>query len=502
MPGKHGPPEKPLVAKYSAKRSKPNPKPVKRLVSQNPKPTSRPTAHQADNSDTMTTTTGETEVIYAQSSNPSRVSLNSLSVPLTSNDPGSESRSPPLGSSVQQLTLVNAGVATMATSIEGNPIWMSPTGQTFKRVADDIYFLDESIPKWVKLVPEQGTPDQSQRSPEQPVTQNQEPQPGTSHQPSAQPTPAHPGNSWTNLEVRDVHEIMSRRVGASPLASHRQEMVWDTCTQLNEIQTLMSRCQTNLSGLQTEPQPQPCQPGTSEEQQLPVIPEGSPIGIKLTHHSLYKHVLIPAREKAAKGLFLDYKTLLIDPLLPLRNQKLTLVRDPDSGNVEWVEKSVAKEITSFDQWLKAHMVYAAMYVEANPQCTSEIIKYESLIHNASLRFDWDAILLYDFHFRQGMAEDPLKSWGESDVELYTKVFMDWGLPKRTPWGTSIKKSSQPCHGFNQGNCKYKKCKFAHKCSKCQNFGHPVTQCRSQDRSSCQIGDQHPQPTQPPCNHQQ
>ncbi len=168
--------------------------------------------------------------------------------------------------------------------------------------------------------------------------------------------------------------------------------------------------------------------------------------------------------------------------------------------LEWVERSSVKDITSFDQWLKAHMVYAAIYIDAHPERAGKLVKYESVIHDCSMRYDWDAVLLYDYHFRQSMAEDPSCSWAETDTELYTSIFTDQGLGKNRGWGTLRQKSKLPCNGLNQGKCPYKNSKFTHKCSKCQKFGHPATQCRGSEPQGQQQPHQNnrqPQTRQPP-----
>ncbi len=119
-------------------------------------------------------------------------------------------------------------------------------------------------------------------------------------------------------------------------------------------------------------------------------------------------------------------------MLPLKSMKLQLVRDPDTRKIDWMEPSAAKEITSFDQWLKAHIVYMAMYIDAHPEQALEMVKYESVIHDCSLRYEWDAVLMYDFHFRHGIAEDPSRSWAKTDTELYAQCFTNCGLAKKSP----------------------------------------------------------------------
>ncbi len=207
---------------------------------------------------------------------------------------------------------------------------------------------------------------------------------------------------------------------------------------------LMDNCCHNIADLAV--QGQEPQLGTSQQPDMiqPVQPQGQPLG-KPLHHTLYKHVPLAIREKAFQGQYVEYKSLLVDPLLPLKNQKLSFVQDPDTGTFEWVEKLSVKDITSFDIWLKAHTVYAAMYLDAHPEQALELVKYQNTIHDVSLWFDWDAVLLYDYHFRQSMSEDPTHSWAEGDPELYTQVFTDCRIG-RAKWALGGKNTKNPiCH---------------------------------------------------------
>ena len=198
-------------------------------------------------------------------------------------------------------------------------------------------------------------------------------------------------------------------------------------------------------------------------------------------------------KKQQKGGFVEYKSLLVDPLLLLKSQKLSLVCDPNTGNFDWVEKSTVHEISSFDQWLKAHTVYAAMMVDAHPEHALELVKYQNVIHDSSLCYEWDAVLLYDFHFCQVMSEN--LSLGVLLIQSY--------IPKSSLTGVlplANKRSGKPCNQYNQGNCTWRKCRFAHRCSKCQKSGHLATQCQSMDLPPAQQQGQGQGPPQRQAQH--
>ncbi len=270
-----------------------------------------------------------------------------------------QTRSAPVGISTQDVTTFQrAGIQTVTTSIKGRVMWEDNNGITYKRTDTGLYMLDESIPGWVPMVPQQRV---------QPPVQTAA-QPGTQ-----QPIQPQSGNSWTNMEVRDIQEIMSRCAGSSPLASERQERVRETAEDLGRVDNLVSNCHRNIAELSVQAaEPQPGTSGIGPTQVDPVFPARQPIGKQL-RQALYKHVSMPNHEKAFKGEYVEYKQLLLDPLLPLKSQKLSFIKDSETGNFEWVEKSSVKDVTNFDTWLKAHMVYAAMYLDAHPERALEMV---------------------------------------------------------------------------------------------------------------------------------
>ena len=43
------------------------------------------------------------------------------------------------------------------------------------------------------------------------------------------------------------------------------------------------------------------------------------------------------------------------------------------------------------------------------------------------------------------------------------------------------KSEKVCHRYNDGGCQSKSCIYAHKCAKCETYGHPSKDCRKDDK---------------------
>jgi hypothetical protein len=102
---------------------------------------------------------------------------------------------------------------------------------------------------------------------------------------------------------------------------------------------------------------------------------------------------------------------------------------------------------------------------------------------------------YDEQYRLHKAHSPSSSWGVVDMELWmllvstpkTTTTFDSGFPKQQYQGRNNRQADRSlefnrrgivCKLFHKVFCTSgKKCKFPHKCSKC-NGNHPLTCCRT------------------------
>ena len=59
-----------------------------------------------------------------------------------------------------------------------------------------------------------------------------------------------------------------------------------------------------------------------------------------------------------------------------------------------------------------------IYLTQFPNKAIDVFKYQSLIHDASQRYKWKAVLAYDFYFHHSVAEDPSVFWAVTDTAVH------------------------------------------------------------------------------------
>ena len=152
-------------------------------------------------------------------------------------------------------------------------------------------------------------------------------------------------------------------------------------------------------------------------------------------------------------------------------------------------------IKSIHTWTSAFMIYASIMLEKLSSKGLELIKYMQTVRMAATRGHAEGWIQYNEQYRLCKAHSPSSSWDVVDMELWmllvstlkTTHTFDSGFPKQQYQGSNNRQDNRSlefnCRGivcklFNKGFCSFgKKCKFPHKCSKC-NGNHPLTSCRT------------------------
>ena len=106
-----------------------------------------------------------------------------------------------------------------------------------------------------------------------------------------------------------------------------------------------------------------------------------------------------------------------------------------------------KSISSFDEWLAAWAWYEKVLVNYNCTLYNELSTYQEVIHNASRKFIWSAVTVYDQKFRASLAENQSFDFGKIDHDLYVSTFTTSAVNPRTP-----------------------------RCFRCQSMDHKVAEC--------------------------
>ena len=134
-------------------------------------------------------------------------------------------------------------------------------------------------------------------------------------------------------------------------------------------------------------------------------------------------------------------------------------------------------------WLQAFTSYAAVLTTKWPSRAGQLFQYLGDILNLANQHPWHQVYSYDVSFHWSVQSMPDKSWAILDHVILAReiilpsmsVVRRVNTPNR-PWSRSPVKET--CRKFNAGHCNFgQKCKFLHKCNKCNKFGHGFKDCR-------------------------
>ena len=240
--------------------------------------------------------------------------------------------------------------------------------------------------------------------------------------------------------------------------------------------------------------------GNSESEAVRQVIGGSGISDDDFFHLTY-HIEPSLKRKIENGEYID-----LDKLLPKDNTSQGRVVVSTETKLEWVQsegstylvpaKSTSR-INCFWRWEQAFRMYATIYCTKNPNHAREIWQYISVIHIASMAYNWDNVYNYDIVFCQLMEFNPSRSWAVTYNQMWnlsmTNPIMQ-SQPRRS-FGNSTNNNNQGgsaapqkrkidyCWGFNKGvKCKFgKKCKFIERCSYCDDPSHGVINCSKLDK---------------------
>lgn len=230
-------------------------------------------------------------------------------------------------------------------------------------------------------------------------------------------------------------------------------------------------------------------------------------------------------EKIISGHYIDFSELP-----PAKGRTRTLPSQ-DEGHIVVIRAEdlagTKKLIPDLATWLQCFAIYMAVITDNDPARTKSLLAYMTTIAKASIKYTWPSWLVYDQNFRQDAADNGITDWSKVDPSIYTQCFVNAAV-SRENWcqlcqsidhgsdacpirGRSISSNqmaprkrlgetlSQPakkrppphsnpqaCKRFNafNGDCKFgEACIYQHKCSICDQYGHPRNRCPEAKKSS-------------------
>ena len=211
------------------------------------------------------------------------------------------------------------------------------------------------------------------------------------------------------------------------------------------------------------------------------------------------HVDEITRRKIGNGEYVDFSKLMPkDRLNSEEDQRMEMVNR--GGMTFWVPLSDREltSINSYSKWEQAFRVFTKIYGSFFPEKTRELIQYQHTIFTAAGSFAWDNVYKYDREFRMHMSRHhPHRNWSVILQQAWSMYLKDKvsnnGNQNQLNSGTGQPKvRCKLCYDFNSGNCTFgRRCKFDHRCSFCNKYGHGSFNCQKANKShSNQGGNSH------------
>ena len=217
-------------------------------------------------------------------------------------------------------------------------------------------------------------------------------------------------------------------------------------------------------------------------------------------------------DKIQRLEFVDMAELLGDNLEVQRRSS-----DQEPQPLSQSSRNRRREVPDILSWVSCFGVYAAVLAAKHPNMVRQLFAYQTMVVQEARRCAGNGWQAYDCYFRQQVAGNPAADWSRLNTALYAVTFLSQGnkngtncslcmgsdhtsqecaitlhqprpmLPaKRTLSGSSElggvdkdkRRATTPCcFAWNQGECRYPRCKFRHTCLHCSG-DHPMTKCGS------------------------
>ncbi|KAL5479294.1 hypothetical protein EMCRGX_G022797 [Ephydatia muelleri] len=259
-------------------------------------------------------------------------------------------------------------------------------------------------------------------------------------------------------------------------------------------------------------------PQASSEGQLEVPLSGSvPVSLSHTPPSFDPIAGLPAR--LVKRI-LEFEFVEMADMLPDAWQEES--QSGTDGN-PMVRRLVRRApLTEITLWLEGFARLASVLTTKHPTKSAELWAYQSAIIRAARNFEGTAWVAYDRQFRREALARKDLNWSVTNSRLYSEAFTgrakiiprcryclsethdlracpsnpDTGIldhRSSSPYGNSS--SKDVCRNFNDGKCRYDRCKYRHVCREC--FGpHPWCECSRNTRREDRNGRDRSRPPRP------
>ena len=212
------------------------------------------------------------------------------------------------------------------------------------------------------------------------------------------------------------------------------------------------------------------------------------------------HIDPQVMAKIKQGLYVELEKLIQKPehlKTEIDGRQVLVERDGEQYYVPYKGKDSPK-INSVKKWEEAFRIYAAIYCQANPNRSVEILQYVDIINQAAMKFPWEKVARYDYVFRHLMAKKPERSWAKTYMQMWTLELTGTEQRKQNfephnkrstgstgnPPGKSSNWKDNCCWKYNRSDsCQYgRNCRFDHRCTFCGSYSHPSFACAKKNGS--------------------
>ena len=202
------------------------------------------------------------------------------------------------------------------------------------------------------------------------------------------------------------------------------------------------------------------------------------------------HVDINMRKRIQNFEFVDFVHLLPhDKIVQQEDNRLALV---NKGGQPWIvpfNDTPSEGISSYHKWHLAFRVYSDILTEMFPEKASELFQYEHIIHSAAQTFIWDNVYSYDKAFRIHISEYPTRTWAVILQQAYATKLKEKLRGSDQNLFNRRSRDGSPCRRFQRGKCNFgMNCKYQHRCTICNKYGHGAHICRKRSDYSAPRGE--------------
>lgn len=202
------------------------------------------------------------------------------------------------------------------------------------------------------------------------------------------------------------------------------------------------------------------------------------------------HVSQSLKKRIWVGEYVDLAYLIETNPVPEDDKSYEFACTSNSTNKLSLTTAKPKaKVDTYTAWNKAFRVLTEIVALCDPSQCLPMVQYAAELNDNIGKFTFPVTYQYDMKFRLKKQLKPNTPWNVIDNHLWAKCFSG---ANREPIHNNYQmnnnfRSQRTCDDFNFRTCNRQKCRFQHKCSKCNRPGHTQRQCHSYNPSNIVSG---------------